>query len=269
MNRFYRVAWPVSLALIIIGGSLPAEEQSIGNAMVTFLNGQLNSRVGGGKSAHLAIEGLRVSGAEFCPDDLGADFPGEGDHVWGTLVTVISVADGNWSDSNPANACQPGDVMQFGGSAIVGSVSYPVHFTVVVQTVSGERHRPSAVYQQNLGGVRTVQSAAINLKQLSTGWVRIYRPTARVDATNTWKFTVVNNSSTPQAFTVMFDITTVSSMAATAANSNGSFFVFKVTTDGTVPCVVNNDNTIYVETAKGNEIYNTDDGGLGIRQITP
>lgn len=205
-------------------------------------------------------------GGEFYPDDLGADFPNNRDKVWGTLVTVVSFTNGNWSDSNPDNACQPGDVLQFGGPAEFGDVTYASHFTAVVRTVDGS-NRPATVFQQNFNRVRTVQNAAINLQQLTNGWVRIYRPVTRVDVLGTWKFTVVNNSSSAQNYTIMYDITTVSVLAATAANSHGSYFVHKVTTDGAVPCVVNNDNTIYVETAKGNEIYNTDDGSLGVRQL--
>ena len=269
MNRLDRVVWHASLALIVSGTfSFSAEAQTIGGTMVSFLNGQVNNRVGGGESAHMAIEALRVAGGEFCPSDLGADSPGSGDTVWGTLVTTISVSNGNWSDSNPGNPCLPGDVIQWGGQATVGNMSYPVHFTTVVQAVGGGSGRPSSIFQQNFNQVRTVQVAQIDLTQLSTGWACIYRPVARVDEPTTWKFTVVNNAPTSQTFTVMYGITTVSTITATAANTSGSFFVFQVTTDGSVPCVVNNDNTIYVEIAKGNEIFNSSDFGLGIDQLS-
>ncbi len=268
MNRFSRSLWQAGLAVLISSGlCLPVEAQSIGDKMVTFLDGQVSSRVGGGGSSDMATEALRVAGGEFYPGDLGPNYPGDGDSVWGTLVTVIRVTDGVWYDSYPDSACQPGDVLQFGGSAKINDVSYPTRFTAVARTVN-DKKRPSAVYQQNFNSVRTVKTAAIDVTQLSQGWIRIYRPIARVDADNSWKFTVVNNTPSSQPFTVMFGITTVSSQMASSANTSGSFYVFKITTDGTVPCVVNNDNTIYVETGKGNEIISTTSNTTGLGQLS-
>ncbi len=268
MNRFYRSVWQAGLAVIIISSlGLPVEAQSIGDKLVTFLDGQVSSRVGGGGSSDMATEALRVAGGEFYPGDLGLDYPGDGDSVWGTLVTVIRVTDGVWLDVSPGNASQPGDILQFGGSAKINDVSYPTRFTAVTRTVN-DRKRPSGVYQQNFGNVRSVKSASIDVTQLSQGWIRIYRPVPRVDTDNSWKFTVVNNTGSSQPFTVMFGITTVNTQTASSANTSGSFYVFKITTDGTVPCVVNNDNTIYVETGKGNEIFSTDSNSVGLRQLS-
>lgn len=267
MNRFSRSLWRAGLALFISSLSLTAEAQSIGDRMVTFLDGQVSSRVGGGDSSHMATEALRVAGGEFYPGDLGADYPGDGDSVWGTLVTVIRVTDGVWLDSYPDIACQPGDVLQIGGSAKFNDVSYPSRFTAVARTVN-DKKRPSSVYRQNFNNVRSVTSATMDVTQLTQGWIRIYRPIPRVDADNSWKFTVINNTSSSQPFTVMFGITTVSTQTASSAGNSGSFYVFKITTDGTVPCVVNNDNTIYVETGKGNEIYSTTSNTTALRQLS-
>lgn len=267
MNRCSRVVWHAIIALVVSGTfSVPAEAQSIGASMVSFLNGKLNSRVGGGESSHMATEALRVGGGEFYPDDLGADFPGTGDKVWGTLVKVISYDNGTWSDSSPDNPCLPGDVIQFGGNAVIGAVAYPANFTAVVQSVNSSG-RPSAVFQQNLAGVRTVQSAVIHTKQLTAGWLRIYRPVTRIDEVGTWKFTVVNNVASSKVYTIMIDIDTISTVTATGANTAGSYFVHKITNDTIVPCVVNDDNTVYVETSKGNEICNLDDGSVGLQQL--
>ena len=60
-------------------------QADIGSAMVTFLGGKVNARVGGGECAHMATEALRVGGGEFIPKSLGTDYPGSGDYVWGTL----------------------------------------------------------------------------------------------------------------------------------------------------------------------------------------
>ena len=267
MNRVNRVVWRASLALMICAASsLPAEAQTIGSSMVTFLNGKLSTRLGGGECAHMATEALRVGGGEFYATDLGADSPATGDYVWGTLVTTISFST-VWADSNPTSACLVGDVIQYGAGTKIGTATYTARHTSVVQTVNTTKNRPTAVYQQNFGSVRTVKSATIDVTQLTAGWIRIYRPKARVDGTNVWKFTVVNNATTSQTYTVMVGTTTVSTVSDTAANTAGSFKVHKVTTTGTVPAVVNNSNSIYVQNAKGDEIYNPTTSTLGIRQL--
>ena len=267
MNRVNRVVWRASLALMICAASsLPAEAQTIGSSMVTFLNGKLSTRLGGGECAHMATEALRVGGGEFYATDLGADSPATGDYVWGTLVTTISFST-VWADSNPTSACLVGDVIQYGAGTKIGTATYTARHTSVVQTVNTTKNRPTAVYQQNFGSVRTVKSATIDVTQLTAGWIRIYRPKARVDGTNVWKFTVVNNATTSQTYTVMVGTTTVSTVSDTAANTAGSFKVHKVTTTGTVPAVVNNSNSIYVQNAKGDEIYNPTTSTFGIRQL--
>ena len=154
-------------------------------------------------------------------------------------------------------------MIQYGGTAEIGTATYAAHHTSVVQTINTTNYRPTAVYQQNFGGVQTVQSATIDVTNLTAGWLRIYRPKAIVDMTNVWKFTVVNNATTSQTYTVMVDISTVSTVSDTAS----SFRAYKVTTDGTLPCVINNGNTIYVQNAKCNEIYNPTTSTFGIRQL--
>ncbi|MDB5347293.1 MAG: hypothetical protein JWP89_5670 [Schlesneria sp.] len=267
MNRRIRGLGPAIVTLVLsVSSTLPAQAQSIGDAMVTYLNGKVGARVGGGEASHLASEALRVGGAEFYSGDLGEDSPGNGDKVWGTLVTLIQVTDGTWSDSNSGNPCQPGDVIQFGGNAIISGTTYPANFTAIVKTVNSYK-RPGLVFQQNLGGVRTVQTASIHARRLTAGWIRIYRPVTRVDEVGTWKFSVVNNAASSQVYTVMIDVDTVRTVTATAAGTSGSYLVHKITNDTIVPCVVNGDNTIYLETGKSNEIYTGDDGALDLRQI--
>ena len=267
MNRLYRVVGRAALAVVICAAcGAPAEAQYSGSAMVSFLNGKLSTRVGGGECAHMATEALRVAGGEFYQPDIGADSPATGDYVWGTLVTVISFST-VWADSNVTSQCQVGDVIQFGAGTKIGTATYTSRHTAVVQTINTTKYRPTAVFQQNFGGVRTVKSATIDVTKLTAGWIRIYRPISRIDATNTWKFSVVNSATTSQTYTVMVGTTTVSTVSATAANTSGSFRVHKVTTTGTVPNVVNNANSIFVQNAKGDEIYNPTTGTFGIRQL--
>lgn len=236
-----------------------AHAQSIGDSIVGYLNSAQGARVGGGNSHHMASEALRIAGGEFVPADLGVDSPNTGDKVWGTLVTVISCNNGNWTDSTPANACLPGDVIQL-GSAEFGPTSYPNRFTVVVAAVN-QSGRPSSIFQQNFQGNRTVQKSGFDVTSLSSGWIRIYRPIQRIDRFNEWKFTVVNNSSSDLSFDVMVGIDTDSSFTLTSANTGGSYLVYSLTSDGTVPnLLLGNFTSFFVQTAKGNVITDSGDG---------
>jgi hypothetical protein len=239
--------------------------------MVTFLNGKMGVRVGSGDCAPMATEALRVSGAEFYPGDLGPDTPTSGDYVWGTLITVISYTNNVWSDSAPTVAVLPGDVIQYGGGAKFGKTLYPTRHTSVVQTVNAATaNRPTAVFQQNFGGVRSVQCAAIDTTQLIGGWLRIYRPVPRQDAPNQWKVTVVNNSSSSQTYQVMVGTTSLGSVSATAANSSGSYFIHKLATDGTVPCIVlSSGPSLYLINGCEFAIYNLSKSKYGLQQLSP
>jgi hypothetical protein len=240
----------------------------MGCAMVSYLQSKLNLRVGGGECAHMATETLRACGGEFVPADLGADYPSTGDYVWGDLVTVISYANKKWTDSNPSNPCQAGDVIQYGSGTKIGTASYSSRHTSVVSTVDSTKKRPTNIYQQNFGGVRTVKTATIDVTKVTAGWIRIYRPKARINVTNKWKITVVNNATTSQTYTIMVGTSTVSTVSTTAANTSGSFKVQTVTTSGTVPCLVlSNGQSIYLTNAKGNEIY-VDGSTVGVRQLS-
>ena len=251
---------------------IPAEAQSIGDSMAGFLEGRVNTRIGGGECGHLATEALRVSGGEFVPSDLGPDNPSAGDYDWGSLVTVISYANRKWSDSNPGSAALPGDVIQYRSATLTYSKSlkqsFPFH-TSVVKTVNSAG-RPTAVYQQNFAGARTVQSATIDVTKLTAGWIRIYRPIGRIDAANQWKVSVVNNTSTTQAYTIMVSTSTISSVSLTAGNTASSFRLHQLTTSGTVPCLVlSNGASFYLTTSKGLEIYNPTSTSVAVRQLTP
>jgi len=244
-----------------------ASAQSIGDNMVTYLKSSLNTRVGGGRSAHMASEALRVGGGEFVPDDLGNDYPSSGDRVWGTLVTVISCNNGGWSDSAPSNASQAGDVIQF-GSAEFGSTRYSERYTAVIAKVDSSG-RPTSVYQQNFDGRGLVQQASIDPTNLSSGWMRIYRPTTRIDRFNEWKFTIVNNSAVGQTYQVLDGVYIDCQISLNTSGSWGSYQIHVVDTIGTVPnyYLVNNQVSYFVETAKGNEIYDSPDGPA-IRQLS-
>ena len=260
----------LALAIVFSGLlSLPAQAQTYsGSGMVTYLTGKVGLRLGGGECAHMATEALRVNGGEFIPTDLGADSPAAGDNVWGTLLTTVTF-NKVVTYSVPTAAILPGDIIQYGSGTKIGTATYARH-TSVVQTVNtATASRPTAVFQQNFGAVRTVKSATIDLTKLTAGWLRIYRPKARVDVVNKWKYTVVNNATTSQTYTIMVGTSTVSTVSLTAANTVGSFKIATVTTTGTVPALVlsSNGTSIYLANAKGDEIYNPTTSTFGLRQL--
>ncbi len=232
--------------------------------MVTYLQGQLNKRVGGGECSHLAIEALRVGGGEFVASDLGTDNPDAGDLVWGSRVARISSSSSDNSDQD--RWCRPGDVIQF-SSAEFDVIVYPKQFTAVVATVN-DNGRPDSVFQQNFDGNRIVQQVTIDTNQLTSGWLRIYRPIARIDRFNEWKFTIVNNCTSNQGYQVLTGISADTVVTLTSSTTADSYRVHSITTDGTVPnFLLSNQQSFFVETGKGNEAYDST-MGTAIRQLS-
>lgn len=249
----------------VIPTNLFAQTGNLGSSVVSYLTAKQTQRIGGGESSDMAVEALRVSGAEFYSGDIGPDYPSSGDTTWGTLVTSISRDDGSVVDSAPNAAVLPGDVIQFCNDVKIANKEYPEHFTAIVRTVSSEDgSRPTSIFVQDLDDNRTVQAASLSTDLLQHGSLRIYRPVTRRDAPNVWKFTVVNNVSSSQAYTIMVGTDAVKVVNSAGANATGSFFVHRVETNGTVPAIVDGDASLYVQNATGDEFYGSP---LAIRQL--
>jgi hypothetical protein len=258
------------LAIVCLHATV-AKAQTIGSAMVSYLQSRVNSRVGGGECDHMAVEALRVGGGEFVASDLGSDAPDTGDLVWGTQVKLISF-NGQWSDSNPSSAVQAGDVIQYNTAVFTladsSTIQTPTHHTSVVAAVD-QNGNPTSVYQQNFNSVRTVQTAAIDVTTLTSGWLRVYRPFPRIDRVNEWKVTLGNRTDSDQNDTVLIGINIDSTDSLTAANTTSSFMVKTISTDGTVPCVIlDNAQSIYLQTSKGYRIYYAPSAGLSIKMLS-
>lgn len=256
MTSTRAVSWRFGLGIFIALTPMMAAAQesggSIGDAVVAFLTSRVNQRVGGGSAWHMATEALRVGGGEFIPAELGPDSPWEGDKVWGTLVTKISNYE-SWSDSAPENPVKPGDVIQL-HSAEFGTVALQERFTGIVAEVN-ESGRPRSVFYQNLNRVRNVQKVDFDATALTSGWMRIYRPKARIDRPNEWKFTVVNNRTAEQEYDVMVGVDIATCNAISTSNTYGSFQVHWMLSDGTVPnLLLHSGGSYFMETGKGYEI---------------
>jgi hypothetical protein len=247
----------------------PVQAESIGDGMVNYLRSQVGKRLGGGEAAHVATEALRVAGGEFSPCDLGPDTPSTGDAVWGTLVKIIT-SDSGWTDSNPDAPVLAGDVIQYRDARFSDGerdITFALH-TAVVAVVDGSG-RPRTVFQQNGDGNRSLRISEIDVTRLTEGWLRIYRPVPRATDPNVYKFTVVNNSSKASVvYSIVVDVYTVSTVTLTAANTEGSYRVHKISTTGNVPAVLlENYESIYVQDAKGNEIGGSESAGTTVTQI--
>lgn len=257
------------LAGLLISLAIPtdlfAQTGGLGSSIVSYLADKQTQRVGGGEPGDMVIEALRVSGAEFYSGDIGPDYPSSGDTVWGTLVTSIYRDDGSVVDSAPSADVLPGDVIQFCDDVKIADKEYPEHFTAIVRTVSSQdASRPTSIFVQDLDDNRTVQAASLSTGLLQHGSLRIYRPAARRDAPNVWKFTIVNNVSSSQTYTIMVGTDAVKVVNSAGANAAGSFFVHRIETNGTVPAIVNGDAYLYVQNATGDEFYGSP---LAIRQL--
>lgn len=256
--------------LFVLASASVSQAKTLNQNIVTFLNGKVGTRVGSGAYA-LATEALRVAGAEFISSDLGADSPSAGDYVWGTLVKTVSVTSGVRTDSAPTAAVQPGDIIQYRNATFTYSTNSRTaaqHTSIVsMVNVSGQ---PTEVFQQNFNGVRSVTKAAIDLNKLTAGWVRIYRPKARVERTGEYKITIVNNVAGMQSATLNVGTSTISTFSLGTANTASSFSTRWLTTSSTtLPTIVlPNGSTISIVTAGGYEIYSGTDGVPAVRKLT-
>src|SRR4051812_31733060 len=128
--RLYPLTTAVS-CLIALGGS-DARAQ-YGLAIATFCQGRLETRVGGGECAHLAMEALRVAGAEFQRSG-SPDAPDKGDYVWGKLVKVVLATGKGAQDKNPKVRCRVGDILQMRDARFAGG-QFAAHHTAIVAAV--------------------------------------------------------------------------------------------------------------------------------------
>ena len=121
--------------------------------VVSFCKANMGKQVGNGECWTLADEAFKACG-------LGR--PGGQSRVWGRLVEF---------DKEPI---EPGDIVEFLAAEISGyGTTGPNHTAVVVK---GGRRGQCTVAEQNWGGVKKVRETNLNLKELVSGEVMVYRP---------------------------------------------------------------------------------------------
>jgi hypothetical protein len=271
MNRL-RILAPT--IIFMLASASVVQAQTLNQKVVTYLNTKVGVRVGGGECAHVASEAIRVAGGEFITSLYAADSPAAGDYVWGTLVKKVEYASTRWTDSSPTAKALPGDVMQYYNTKLVsGTVTWiATRHTSIVAAVD-TAGMPTLVYEQNISGIRTVRKNAIDLRTLknyntaTAGWVRIYRPVARVQK---FQFAILNNTAVAQTATIKYGTQNLGSVPLTAINTGGSYVMLWIGAAPTftgLSLVLSNEKSIALADFGCYEVYTGTDGKPAWRKL--
>jgi hypothetical protein len=158
----------------------PVASFSFGPSILAFCRENLGKKIGNGQCGSLAAAALKNVGAPA----RGADWPGEGDYVWGDLVAWLKAG---FSDSKGAKELAhvaAGDIIQFHNTRFSGfdhsdSGAYRMqaqHHTAVVESVDPAR-QAITVLHQNWNHQEMVRRQTLYLRGMTSGWLRFYRPT--------------------------------------------------------------------------------------------
>ena len=113
---------------------------------------------------------------------------------------------------------------------------------------------------------------SIDLTKLVSGYLRIYRPKARVNRTGQTKFSLTNNRTSNQTVTMLVGTSNLGSFSLTSANTLASYQTRWVTLTGTtlpITLRLSNGASVSVVNAGGYEIYTTAAGVAAIRKLNP
>jgi hypothetical protein len=140
----------------------------------------VGKKVGGGECSSLAYAALKAAGAKELNDF--NNNPGDGDYVWGRHVYTVTAQQGTAvEEAAGGNKIKPGDVVQFRDATFEGrqngrsySMAYGHHTAVVLKM--NRRTGVMKILEQNVNGKRYVQQGTLVLKDLRSGWLRVYRP---------------------------------------------------------------------------------------------
>lgn len=153
-----------------------ADGSEVGRKVMEFCKRNLGEKVGNGQCATLAVEALKAAGAA----GMGRDFPKRGDYVWGEQVALLEYGRRGIAGMESLAKVRPGDIIQFRNVRLEGhgpGGRYGMtadHHTAVVATVDPVGG-VLTIYHQNWGR-KIVKQDRMQMKDLQSGWVRIYRP---------------------------------------------------------------------------------------------
>lgn len=121
--------------------------------IVAFCKENVGKQVGNGECWTLANEAFNASGAIR---------PAGGSRVWGRLLDIRE------------EPLEPGDIVEFREAKIPGyGTTGPNHTAVIVK---GGRRGQCTIAEQNWSGVKKVHEVSVNLRDLVSGEVMVYRP---------------------------------------------------------------------------------------------
>ena len=121
--------------------------------IVAFCEVNIGKQVGNGECWTLANEAFKATGAQR-PRGQG--------RVWGRLVDIDK------------EALEPGDIVEFEAAQITGYGTTGSNHTAVV--VKGGRRGKCTIAEQNWSNVKKVRETGLNLRNLVSGKVMVYRP---------------------------------------------------------------------------------------------
>jgi hypothetical protein len=129
---------------------------------------------------------------------------------------------------------------------------------------------PTAVYEQNFNRVRSLRKNPIDLKKLTTGYVRIYRPKVRKNRSGQFKFTITNRANAPVIASLRLGNTTLGSLNLAKNNTLASYQTSWLTVTGTTTAItiqIPNGRNATITQAGAYEIFTTSNGNMVIRRV--
>ncbi len=150
----------------------------------SFCHSHLGQTVGSGECCDLAQEALAWAGGQPRLPDSSND-----DYVWGNLICKL---ENKQTEFGPVRRkpdgradIRPGDIIQLRNikfyhqdpGGYYNYHEYP-HHTAVVEEVS-EDDNYCKVYEQNANGKRFVIETTYTMFEITSGWMRFYRPIPR------------------------------------------------------------------------------------------
>jgi hypothetical protein len=156
----------------------PAPAPSLGDRVVAFAQsrvGQVVTAPDAVECAALVSASLRSAGAQT-QAAFGSYGPFADHYVWGTLVYQASQVDG-YGNGGQLSDIRPGDVIQLDRYNQSGPDGWATayHHSAIIESVNPATGQVN-VLQQNWNGEQTTQRGTLNLSQMTSGVVSVYRP---------------------------------------------------------------------------------------------
>jgi hypothetical protein len=177
LARHLAVRVPVAIRATPVA---PVASFAFGPSILAFCQDNLGKKIGSGQCAVLAVEALKSSGAVA---RVGADWPADGDYVWGDLVASIKAGFYGARGIKELAHVEAGDIVQFHNARFVGfnhsdEGVYRMearHHTAVVESVDIAR-KTITVLHQNWNHQEIVRRQMLYLGGMTSGWLRFYHP---------------------------------------------------------------------------------------------